>query len=210
MLSFLAGLLGTHTLIIIGVVAFLVVAAVLYFYYRKLKAGTLDPTAVVTTVGTSVGSSLFSGIFGSVASVATGLFSSVTQYFMIGLIVTLVATGGAFYLYYGWSQDQLQLAAANQQKLEDAINQQRDAFDRLKKDADNLAKNYKELQQKQNEIQKQNDLLQRRIQQYNFQDSAIKNHDQTEKDINDETAKMLKNLENITDPNSFGSPTEGK
>jgi valyl-tRNA synthetase len=209
MLSFLTGLLGTHLLLIIGLVALLAFVFFSIAVYNKYKNNPAQVVVdAVTGVETTATSSVFSGILSAAGSTIGGLFSSVEQYIVIGLLTTLLVTGGAFYFYYDWSQGKLQLAAVNQQKLEDAVNQQRDAFDKLKKDTDNLAKSYQDLQKKQNQIQKKNDELEKKFQQYDFQNNAIKNHDATEKDINDQTAKMLKDLENLTDPNNLNDPSD--
>lgn len=213
MLSFLLGLLSTKVLIIGGLILLAVVALVLYLRYRNNSSAIVsDTTAVATGVATGVAStaskSIFSSIFGTITSVAGGLFGAVEKYIAIGLLTTLLITGGAFYWYYNWSQDKLQVAAANQQKLEDAVNAQRNAFDKLKKDTDAITKSFIDLQKKQNEIQKRNDELEKKFQQYDFQNNALKNRDQTEKDVNDTTAKMLKDLETLTDPDNLNDPTE--
>jgi septal ring factor EnvC (AmiA/AmiB activator) len=145
----------------------------------------------------------FSGIFGGIGSFFGGIFASIQQYFIVAMLVLLVTVSGGFYLYYSWSQSKIEQSEADQQKLEDALNTTNNAFVQLQKDTVALQKNYQDLQTKQNAIQKQNDALTKKIQQYNFRDSAIKNPDQTEKDINAETDNMLKDLEDISDPDNY-------
>jgi septal ring factor EnvC (AmiA/AmiB activator) len=142
-------------------------------------------------------------LFSGIGSFFGNIFASIQQYFIVAMIVLLVTGSGGFYLYYSWSQAKIEQSEADQQKLEDALNTTNNAFVQLQKDTAALQKNYQDLQTKQNAIQKQNDALNKQIQQYNFRDSAIKNPDQAEKDVNDETAKMLQDFQDVSDPDNF-------
>ena len=153
----------------------------------------------------SIGS-FFGNLFSGVGSAVGGFFSTVKAYIMVAIVVLFVLLVGSFYWYYNWSQDKLQAYAASQAQLEDAIAQQKNAFDQLQKDTATLEKSYKDLQAKENQIQKENDLLFQEIRNYDFQNNAVINHDSTEKTINNQSDQLLKDFENLSDPNNLTSP----
>jgi septal ring factor EnvC (AmiA/AmiB activator) len=151
----------------------------------------------------SIFSSLFSTATSAAGSAVGGVFSSVKAYIMAAVVVVILIMATALY----WEHSQNQILVANQAKLEDALTQEKNSFDQLKKDSDSLIQNMQDLQTKENEIQKQNDLLNQQIRQYDFSGNAIENPDATQKIINDQTNQMLRNFENLSDPNNMTSPT---
>jgi len=148
--------------------------------------------------------SFFSGVFSTAGTAVGGFFSTVKTYIMVAVVVIMVIMAGVIY----WQYSQNQLLVVNAAQLKDALAQEKNSFDQLKKDSDALVKNLQDLQNKENQIQHQNDLLEQKIRSYDFQGNAIKNHDKTEKTINDETDKLLKGFEHLSDPNNLSAPID--
>lgn len=159
--------------------------------------------------------SFFSNLFtvatpalSAAGSAVGGFFSSFRIYLIIAAVVAVLTAVGGTVWYVQHLQSENQVLIANNARITDALNTETNSFNTLKQESDNLMKNYQDLQTQENQIQKQNDMLEQKFRNFDFGGNAIKNHDKTEKTINDQTEKMLKNFENLSDPNNLTSPAD--
>jgi uncharacterized protein (DUF3084 family) len=121
-------------------------------------------------------------------------------------------TAGSFIWYYHYAEAKLQTAAANQAELTNALTQENATVKQLQDENNLLTQSYKDLMTKENQVQQQNDKLKQQIQNYDFSHQPLTNHDKAEKDINDQTQKLLKGFEDISNPNNntIGVPVAPK
>jgi len=151
--------------------------------------------------------SFFGGLFSTAGSAVSGVFSSFKIYIIIAAVVALLTAIGGTVWYIDHLQNENDTLIANNARITDALNTETNSFNTLKQETDNLMKDYQDLQTKENEIQKQNDMLEQKFRNFDFGGQAIKNPDQTQKTVNDQTQQMLKNFESLSDPTNLSSPT---
>lgn len=147
--------------------------------------------------------SSLSPAFNVVGTAAGGFFAAFKSYIIIAVVVLVVTVIGGTVWYVRHLQTENNILTVNNTQLTDALNTEKNSFATLQKESAALTKSYQDLLTKENQIQKQNDLLEQKIRSFDFKNNAIKNHDLTEKEINDETDEMLQNIETLTDPNNL-------
>ena len=140
----------------------------------------------------------------------------------IGLGIALMLVSGAFKLYYDKSQAELdsfhirlEQSIQNQKTLESTIEQQNDNLKETIKNQDLMIAQVERLQKQNMEAQNEVTDLRKKFSKHSLNVLSVRKPKLIEKIINTGTKEVLKDLEEITNPNQFdevisiSSPTAG-
>ena len=128
----------------------------------------------------------------------------------IGLGIALFAVTGAFKLYYDKSQSELdsfqirlEQSIQNQKTLESTIDQQNDNLKETIKNQDLMIAQVERLQKQNMEAQNEVTDLRKKFSKHSLNVLSVRKPKLIEKIINTGTKEVLKDLEEITNPNQF-------
>ena len=128
----------------------------------------------------------------------------------IGLGIALFAVTGAFKLYYDKSQAELdafhirlEQSIQNQKTLESTIEQQNDNLKETIKNQDLMIAQVERLQKQNMEAQNEVTDLRKKFSKHSLNVLSVRKPKLIEKIINTGTKEVLKDLEEITNPNQF-------
>ena len=128
----------------------------------------------------------------------------------IGLGIALFAVTGAFKLYYDKSQAELdsfqirlEQSIQNQKTLESTIEQQNDNLKETLKNQDLMIAQVERLQKQNMEAQNEVTDLRKKFSKHSLNVLSVRKPKLIEKIINTGTKEVLKDLEEITNPNQF-------
>ena len=132
------------------------------------------------------------------------------QKLSIGLGIALFAVTGAFKLYYDKSQAELdsfqirlEQSIQNQKTLESTIEQQNDNLKETIKNQDLMIAQVEKLQKQNMEAQNEVTDLRKKFSKHSLNVLSVRKTKLIEKIINTGTKEVLKDLEEITNPNQF-------
>ena len=128
----------------------------------------------------------------------------------IGLGIALMLLSGAFKMYYDRSQAELDLfqirleqSIQNQKTLESTIDQQNDNLKETIKNQDLMIAQVERLQKQNMEAQNEVTDLRKKFSKHSLNVLSVRKPKLIEKIINTGTKEVLKDLEEITNPNQF-------
>ena len=128
----------------------------------------------------------------------------------IGLGIALMLVSGAFKMYYDKSQAELdafhirlEQSIQNQKTLESTIDQQNDNLKETIKNQDLMIAQVERLQKQNIEAQNEVTDLRKKFSKHSLDVLSVRKPKLIEKIINTGTKKVLKDLEEITNPNQF-------
>ena len=128
----------------------------------------------------------------------------------IGLSIALMLVSGAFKMYYDRSQAELdafhirlEQSIQNQKTLESTIDQQNDNLKETIKNQDLMIAQVERLQKQNMEAQNEVTDLRKKFSKHSLNVLSVRKPKLIEKIINTGTKKVLKDLEEITNPNQF-------
>ena len=128
----------------------------------------------------------------------------------IGLGIALMLVSGAFKLYYDKSQAELdafhirlEQSIQNQKTLESTIDQQNDNLKETIKNQDLMIAQVERLQKQNMEAQNEVTDLRKKFSKHSLNVLSVRKPKLIEKIINTGTKEVLKDLEEITNPNQF-------
>ena len=128
----------------------------------------------------------------------------------VGLGVALVLVSGAFKMYYDKSQAELdsfhirlEQSIQNQKTLESTIEQQNDNLKETIKNQDLMIAQVEKLQKQNIEAQNEVTDLRKKFSKHSLNVLSVRKPKLIEKIINTGTKEVLKDLEEITNPNQF-------
>ena len=128
----------------------------------------------------------------------------------VGLGVALVLVSGAFKMYYDKSQAELdafhirlEQSIQNQKTLESTIDQQNDNLKETIKNQDLMIAQVERLQKQNMEAQNEVTDLRKKFSKHSLNVLSVRKPKLIEKIINTGTKEVLKDLEEITNPNQF-------
>ena len=128
----------------------------------------------------------------------------------IGLGIALMLVSGAFKMYYDKSQAELdafhirlEQSIQNQKTLESTIDQQNDNLKETIKNQDFMIAQVEKLQKQNMEAQNEVTDLRKKFSKHSLNVLSVRKPKLIEKIINTGTKKVLKDLEEITNPNQF-------
>ena len=128
----------------------------------------------------------------------------------IGLGIALMLVSGAFKLYYDKSQAELdsfhirlEQSIQNQKTLESTIEQQNDNLKETIKNQDLMIAQVERLQKQNMEAQNEVTDLRKKFSKHSLNVLSVRKPKLIEKIINTGTKEVLKDLEEITNPNQF-------
>ena len=128
----------------------------------------------------------------------------------VGLGVALVLVSGAFKMYYDKSQAELdsfhirlEQSIQNQKTLESTIEQQNDNLKETIKNQDLMIAQVERLQKQNMEAQNEVTYLRKKFSKHSLNVLSVRKPKLIEKIINTGTKEVLKDLEEITNPNQF-------
>ena len=128
----------------------------------------------------------------------------------IGLGIALMLVSGAFKLYYDKSQAELdsfhirlEQSIQNQKTLESTIEQQNDNLKETIKNQDLMIAQVEKLQKQNIEAQNEVTDLRKKFSKHSLNVLSVRKPKLIEKIINTGTKEVLKDLEEITNPNQF-------
>jgi predicted nucleic acid-binding Zn-ribbon protein len=128
----------------------------------------------------------------------------------IGLGVALMLVSGAFKMYYDKSQAELdafhirlEQSIQNQKTLESTIDQQNDNLKETIKNQDLMIAQVERLQKQNMEAQNEVTDLRKKFSKHSLNVLSVRKPKLIEKIINTGTKEVLKDLEEITNPNQF-------
>ena len=128
----------------------------------------------------------------------------------IGLGIALMLVSGAFKMYYGKSQAELdafhirlEQSIQNQKTLESTIDQQNNNLKETIKNQDLMIAQVERLQKQNMEAQNEVTDLRKKFSKHSLNVLSVRKPKLIEKIINTGTKEVLKDLEEITNPNQF-------
>ena len=128
----------------------------------------------------------------------------------IGLGIALMLVSGAFKMYYDRSQAELdsfqirlEQSIQNQKTLESTIDQQNDNLKETIKNQDLMIAQVERLQKQNMEAQNEGTDLRKKFSKHSLNVLSVRKPKLIEKIINTGTKEVLKDLEEITNPNQF-------
>jgi predicted nucleic acid-binding Zn-ribbon protein len=128
----------------------------------------------------------------------------------IGLGIALMLVSGAFKMYYDKSQAELdafhirlEQSIQNQKTLESTIDQQNDNLKETIKNQDLMIAQVEKLQKQNMEAQNEVTDLRKKFSKHSLNVLSVRKPKLIEKIINTGTKEVLKDLEEITNPNQF-------
>ena len=128
----------------------------------------------------------------------------------IGLGIALMLVSGAFKMYYDRSQAELdafhirlEQSIQNQKTLESTIDQQNDNLKETIKNQDFMIAQVEKLQKQNMEAQNEVTDLRKKFSKHSLNVLSVRKPKLIEKIINTGTKEVLKDLEEITNPNQF-------
>ena len=128
------------------------------------------------------------------------MFSGIQSKIMLAMGVAIAILGIAGYFYWSWSQSEIRTLEKNNAKLEDAVKLQKDTIKSLEAAAAKQSEAILRLQVNQNaaDTNYRNDV--NTIYQINIPEMARKDIKAAEDRMNADTARMLNDIEAITQP----------
>lgn len=123
---------------------------------------------------------------------------------IIGVLVLIMAIGGAaFWYYFQWSQKQLRIAAENQAKLELAIEETKKAIEFQNKAIKLQTSRLNDVNKAMNTIRKESAELSKLFSNHDFANLVKQKPKLLERRQNDATDRVFDDLEKITDPETY-------
>ena len=128
------------------------------------------------------------------------MFSGIQSKIMLAMGVAIAILGIAGYFYWSWSQNEIRTLEKNNAKLEDAVKIQKDTIKALEAASAKQGEEILRLQVNQNsaDTNYRNDV--NNIYQTNIPELARQNLKAAEDKMNADTARMLNDIEAITQP----------
>ena len=128
------------------------------------------------------------------------MFSGIQSKIMLAMGVAIAILGIAGYFYWSWSQNEIRTLEKNNAKLEDAVRLQKETIKSLEAAAVKQSEEILRLQVNQNaaDTNYRNDV--NNIYQTNIPELARQNLKAAEDKMNADTARMLNDIELITQP----------
>lgn len=127
----------------------------------------------------------------------------------IGLVLVILATAGGGLFYVNNLQKTLEIARANNAKLEIAVETSEASLTQLKADNARLNKLTDVLNEDLRKAERYGDELRNTLQKHNLTHLATKKPGLIEKRMQNATDKLWDDLTSITDPNGVQFPSEG-
>ena len=126
----------------------------------------------------------------------TSLLGRFKTYLIIAGIMALIA--GGFYVYFKWSQNEIAKLAANNARLEMAVQEQKKTIEEMVTFQRKQAKDLVDLQNDLNESRKYGNQLEEKLTKHDLEMLARKKPGLIEKRINDATKKVFEEIESNT------------